>query len=146
MLVGVQFLPVMSDQLVPAIRKGLLRSRVIVMIANATAELTPSATMSTCLLSIHSRTMPPAMSGLFWWIGRNDLDLAAADHTADLFGRHLRCDHRALAVAVLILAAHVGDDADLQRVLLRPGGCAEKHAKSGAHNWVSPFLFLTLHP
>ena len=38
MLVGVQFLPVMSDEPAPEIRNGLLRSRVIVMIANATAD------------------------------------------------------------------------------------------------------------
>ena len=65
MLVGVQYLPVMSEEPAPEIRNGLLRSRVTFMTASATAELTPSATTSTCLVSIHSRTMALAMSALF---------------------------------------------------------------------------------
>ncbi len=50
-------------------------------------------------------------------IGGNDLDAPTIDAVADLIGRHLRRHYRAGAVAVGILPAHVGDDADPQHAL-----------------------------
>ena len=56
--------------------------------------------------------------GFVLMIAGNDLDLASGHAAADLLGRHLRGDHRARSVTVGILAAHIGDDADAQHVVL----------------------------
>jgi hypothetical protein len=55
-------------------------------------------------------------------IAGNNFDLAAGYSAADLLGRHLRGNHRTRPVAVFILAAHVGDNANAQHFVLRAGG------------------------
>jgi hypothetical protein len=49
---------------------------------------------------------------------RNDFDAAARDRSADLFRRHLRRNDRPRTIAVGILTAHVGHDADAQHAFL----------------------------
>jgi hypothetical protein len=55
---------------------------------------------STPFSSIQRRTIADAMSGLFWWIGGDDLDLLAEHGRPEILDRELRGGDRALAAEI----------------------------------------------
>ena len=67
--------------------------------------------------------------GLLLMVAGNDLDLVAGDRTAGVLDRHLRREHRAGPHDVGGDTAHVGQDADAQRLLLaeRMTGQRQQH-------------------
>ena len=67
MLVGVQALPVKSEDPGPEIKTILLSGFAISTTANPTAEFVRSAITSTRSISNHCRAIAAPMSGLFWW-------------------------------------------------------------------------------
>jgi hypothetical protein len=62
---GEQALPVMSELPATVIRRMRSFSRIKACSASAEPDVAHSTTASTCCVSIHSRAMETAMSGLF---------------------------------------------------------------------------------
>ena len=88
--------------------------------------------MSTFSTSIHCRAMVVAMSGLFWWSAEIRSIFQPLAAMPGILDRHLGRQRRAGAAEVGVKSGIVGEDADLDGLVLRQGAAACGKRQRGA--------------